>query len=210
MKKKILIALVIAVLLGGAIFLGAFAYGFRVMTLRAGSMANTILTDEKVAATRFFSGIKRGDIVVFKYPPNPNILYIKRVVGLPGETIEVRGLKVLINGQELPEKRVKVDISVSDPEAKTSMQELGEEGSGEYRVFYDMQTWEGKGFTHDMKFATTTPFKIPLGQYFMMGDSRDNSMDSRVWGTVPQEFIVSKAYMIFSSDVPDRSFLQLQ
>jgi signal peptidase I len=210
MKKKIVIALLIAILLGGAILLGTFTYGFRVMTLQAGSMANTVLTGEKVATTRFFSSIKRGDLVVFKYPLNPNILYLKRVIGLPGETIEVRGMKVIINDHELPEKRVKVDIAASDPQAKTLMQELGEEGSGEYRVFYDTQNWEGKSFAYGMKYATNMPFKIPPGQYFMMGDSRDNSMDSRFWGTVSQDAIVGIAYMIVSSDVPERDFLELK
>lgn len=211
MKKKILISLVIAVVLGGAILLGSFAYGFRVMSLSAGSMANTILAGEKVAATRFYSGIKRGDLVVFKWPKNPNILYLKRVIGLPGETIEVRGTKVFINGQELPEKRVKVDLTANDPNATTPLQELGEEGTGEYRVFYDAQNWEtGQGYDHEMKFAVKSPFQIPPGQYFMLGDSRDNSMDSRFWGTVSQDAIVSKAYMIFSSADPERAFLQLK
>jgi signal peptidase I len=210
-KKKILIALSIVVVLGGLSLVGTFSYGFRLMSLPTGGMANTILPSENVAATKFYGEIKRGDIMVFKWPKNPNILYIQRVIGLPGETIEMRGIKLFINGQELTEKRVKVDLSANDSSAKTPMQELEENGSGEYRVFYDKHTWEtGQGYDHEMKFAANAPFQIPPGQYFMLGDSRDNSLDSRYWGTVSEEAMVSKAYMIFSSAVPERALLQLK
>lgn len=148
MRKKILISLVILVVLGGAIMTGTILYGFRVMSLSAASMANTILAGEKVAVTKFYGEIKRGDLIVFKWPKNPEILYLKRIIGLPGETIEVRGKQVFINGQELSEKRVKVDLTADDPNANKPLQELAEEGAGEYRVFYDKVNWEG-GDTDD-------------------------------------------------------------
>jgi signal peptidase I len=184
MKKKILISLVIVVVLGGAILTGIFFYGFRVMSLPAGSMANTILPGEKVAATKFYYEIKRGDIIVFKWPKDPNVLYLKRVIGLPGETIEVRGRKVLINTQELPEKRVKVRISPNWFDSHRPLTELAEEGTGSYRVFYSDRTWDSGEdlIILEARYATNGPFQIPTDHYFMLGDCRDNSQDSRFWG----------------------------
>ena len=211
MKKKILIALVVLFLLGGLILVGTISYGFRVMRLPTGGMANTIIPGEHFAVTKFYGDIKRGAIVAFKWPRNPNIIYLQRVIGLPGETIEVRGKQVFINGQELSEKRVKVDLSADDTTANKPLRELAEEGAGEYRVFYDRINWEGgDSYAHDMKFAAKSPFQIPPGQYFMLGDSRDNSQDSRFWGTISQDAIVGKAYMIVSSPNPERVFLQLK
>lgn len=211
MKKKILISLGVLVLLGGALVIGTFVYGFRVMTLLASSMSNTILPGEKVAMTKFYGDLKRGDLIVFKYPVNPSILYLKRVIGLPGETIEIRGKKVLINQQELPEKRVKIEIPVDANEPGKLMKELAEEGQGEYRVFYETETWDGTGnYDQGTQFATKAPYRIPAGQYFVLGDCRDNSQDSRYWGTVAQEAIVGKAYLIVSSPISERTFTELK
>ena len=211
MKKKILLGSVVLVVLAGAVAIGAFAYGFRVMTLPTGNMSNTIIPSEHVAVTKVFSEIKRGDIVIFKRASSPDSLHTSRVIGLPGETIEVRGRDVLINGQKLPEIRVKVDLSKDDPAANKLLQELSEEGTGEYKVYYDKQTWEDSATDEQgMKVAVTSPFKIPGGQYFLLGDSRNNSLDSRFWGTVSQDAILWKAYMIFSSPVDERVFTKLK
>lgn len=211
MKKKILLSLVALVVLGGLVLLGIFAYGFRVMSVPSGNMSNTLIPGEHVAVTRFYGEVKRGDIVVFKWPKNPNILYIERVIGLPGETIEVRGKQVFINGQELAEQRVKVNLNTVEPNAQRPLQEMAEEGAGNYRVFYDRQTWEGQSeIMPGTFFAVDKPYKIPAGQYFMLGDSRDNSQDSRFWGTVAQDAILWKAYMIFSSPIDDRVFTKLK
>lgn len=211
MKKKILLSLAAMVVLGGLVLVGIFAYGFRVMSVPSGNMSNTLIPGEQVAVTRFYGEVKRGDIVVFKWPKNPNILYIERVIGLPGETIEVRGKQVFINGQALAEQRVEVDLNANNLDLQKPLQELAVEGSGEYRVFYDKQTWEGQTDTSlGMNFAAGKPYKIPPGQYFMLGDSRDNSQDSRFWGTVAQDAILWKAYMISSSPVDDRVFTKLK
>jgi len=210
MKKKVLIGLAILLLVGGIALVGTVGYGFRLMRLPTGGMANTILPGENIAVTKFYGEINRGDIIVFKYPKNPSIYYIKRVIGLPGETIEVRGKQILINGQELPEKKVKVDLAVGDPQSEKPLREIADEGTGEYRVCYDKTTWEGAGYDHEMKYAVREPFKIPPGQYFMMGDSRDNSMDSRYWGTVTQDAILYKAYLIYNSPNPERIFTKLK
>lgn len=210
MQKKVLIGLAILFLLGGIGLVGTVGYGFRLMRLPTGGMANTILPSENIAVTKFYGEIKRGDILVFKYPKNPSIYYIKRVVGLPNETIEVRGKQILINGHELQEKKIKVDLAVSDSQSEKPMREIAEEGAGEYRVYYDKTTWDGASYDHEMKYAVREPFKIPPGQYFMMGDSRDNSMDSRYWGTVTQDAILYKAYLIYNSPNPQRIFTKLK
>jgi signal peptidase I len=211
MKKKILLIVGLLVVVGGVALVGIYFYGFRLLNHPTASMANTIVPGEKIAATRFFGEIKRGDLLVFKYPRDPHILYLKRVIGLPGETIAVRGKNVFINGQELAEKRIKVDLGADDPNAEKPLRELGAEGAGEYRVFYDKTTWEG-GATDEfgMNFAVQTPFIIPAGQYFMLGDSRDNSQDSRFWGPVAQDAILWKAYLIYSSPDPKRIYTKLQ
>jgi signal peptidase I len=109
------------------------------------------------AEYRWAPKIERGDIVVFWYPNDPSKSYIKRVIGLPGEVVEVREGTVFINGALLEEKYL-------DP---------GENASG----------------------ATLAPVEVKLNYYFVMGDNRDNSSDSRSWGLVPKKYIYGKALL---------------
>ena len=104
---------------------------------------------------RWAPKIERGDIVVFWFPNDPSKSYIKRVIGLPGETVEVREGTVYINGAMLEEKYL-------DPKENTSP-------------------------------AIQVPAKVNLNYYFVMGDNRDNSSDSRSWGLVPKKYIYGKA-----------------
>jgi signal peptidase I len=115
--------------------------------------------------------IRRGDIVVFKYPDEPERDFIKRVVGLPGETLELRNKKVYINGQPLDEPYVHFLEAAHN--------------SGEVTSF-DVRERYG-------------PVQVPEGQYFVMGDNRDNSQDSRYWGFLPGGHIKGKALMIYWS-----------
>jgi signal peptidase I len=100
--------------------------------------------------------IERGDIVVFWYPREPDKSYVKRVIGLPGETVEVRGGKVLINGVELKESYLDTEYNQSLPNFQ--------------------------------------PKRVDEHYYFVMGDNRDNSSDSRYWGLVPEKYIYGKAF----------------
>lgn len=104
--------------------------------------------------SRSFDGPVRGDIVVFHYPPDPSMSYIKRIIGLPNEELEIRDGKVLINGQSIAEPYLADRLNVSA--------------------------------------RPYGPLKIPVDNYFVMGDNRDNSSDSRIWGPLPRKFIYGR------------------
>jgi signal peptidase I len=161
-------------------------------------MANTVLPgDHLVVKKRAFGDINRGDVIVFRYPGDASTYYLARVIGLPGESLEVRGRFLYIDGKQLMEQRVIVkqdDLFESD-----HLEELSTEGTGSYRVFY-----QAIDDSMPQDESTTGPFRIPVNQYFVMGDNRDNSEDSRYRGTVPREFIFGKPFMIYWSTKTDR------
>lgn len=193
------------------LFLSLVGSGFyfnRVMNLPTGSMANTILPGEKFLVSGFYSEINRGDIMVFKFPPDPKISYIKRVIGLPGETIQIRGQKVFINNQELFEKRVTCEMNYQDE--KAPLKEISIEGVGTYSTHHNKDNDPDDSTNSEMKYGVHEPLKIPSGEYFMMGDSRDNSLDSRYWGTVKAKAIEYKAKIIVSSPDDLRLFTDLK
>ncbi|MCA1620118.1 MAG: signal peptidase I [Acidobacteria bacterium] len=182
------------------------------------SMENTVYVGDRFLINKFIFApgpalpilpqreIRRGDIVVFKYPaesvPTEQIvqyktLFIKRVIGLPGETIEVRGAQILIDGQPLPEYRVRVlDRQLGNDKAPLTRLEFPARAGEPYTVYYSPAPNES-GFFH----AIRRPFRVPAGHYFVMGDNRDNSKDSRYWGTVPRELVVGRAmFVIWSYD----------
>jgi signal peptidase I len=174
-------ALVTAVIL--ALFVRTWVVqAFKIPT---GSMENNLLIGDHLLVNKFVSGPgptslerallpvrdpKRGDVIVFKYPDEPERDFIKRVIGLPGETLELRNKKVYINGQPLDEP---------------------------YVHFLEPAT-EGEVTQFDVR-ERYGPVRIPEGQYFMMGDNRDNSQDSRYWGFLPRHYIKGKALMIYWS-----------
>jgi signal peptidase I len=114
--------------------------------------------------------IRRGEIIVFKYPEDPERDFIKRVIALPGETIELRKKRVFIDGRQLDEPYVRY---LTPPD---------EDGGEDF----DVRVQYG-------------PVTVPAGHLFMMGDNRDNSQDSRYWGFLPQEYVKGKALFIYFS-----------
>lgn len=117
-------------------------------------MEPALKNGDRIIINRSFDKLERGDIVIFYYPKDQSKSYIKRIVGLPNEELEIRGSKVLINGQKLNEPYV-------NPKNDQA------------------------GLSHE-------PVKIPEDSYYVMGDNRDNSNDSRVWGALPRKFIYGK------------------
>ncbi|MGB8509785.1 MAG: signal peptidase I [Pyrinomonadaceae bacterium] len=190
------------------------------------SMENTIYVGDHFFINKFIFApgphipllpqrdIRRGDIVVFKYPSDIDTsetivkyqtLFIKRVIGLPGETIEIRGADVLINGKLLPEHRVTtLDSQLGNDKAELRKLIESPRGDEPYAVYYTPGTLSRtrNGDTSAPPtaiFGVNKSFRVPDNEYFMMGDNRDNSEDSRFWGTVPRDLIVGRAVFVFWS-----------
>lgn len=150
--KTILLAFILAMIINNVVIVNA--------TVPTGSMENTIKIDDRIIAFRLaylFGEPKRGDIIVFRYPDEEETLYVKRVIGLPGETVEVLDGKVFINGS---------------PDA------LDEE------------------YLKEEAYGSFGPYTVPEGHYFMMGDNRNNSLDSRYWTNkyVAEDKILGKVF----------------
>jgi signal peptidase I len=197
MRKKILIIGLVGVTGTIAALLIYWFFFLWMVRVPTSSMANTIIPGDHLVVKKVWGDIKRGDLVVFSYPKQPSVKYVSRVVGLPGETIEVRDKLVFIDGKELPERRVLVkrnfDVDI--------LEELSAEGAGPYQVYYAFPRAAGDMRTNpDMNFGAKGPFQIPENQYFMMGDNRDNSYDSRFQGTIPRDSIWGKPTKIYWSE----------
>ena len=173
-----------------------FALPYRMAT---GSMMPNILpgdflmTDGRIDHSAQNHGLKRGELVVFKYPKNKEKHFIKRVIGLPGDEIEIKGLELYVNG----ERRIGEELSYLEGRRDENIKEgtvtFYEEGdSGTYVVFY-LEGSERKGLS----------VTIPEGYCFVLGDNRDNSADSRHWGMVPLFDIVAKARLVYFSANPE-------
>jgi signal peptidase I len=188
-----------------ALFLMTFVA--QAMGVPTGSMQNNINIGDYFFVNKFIFGlptpiigrllpareIRRGDVIVFKYPPDPKVNYVKRVIGLPGDEVSVRGRQVLINGQALPEQHVMVKIAGS--ESASALPEISVEPAppgASYKVYYD-QTRSSMGEEYERqsaKYAVSSPIVVPPNSFFVMGDSRDNSLDSRYWGFVPRANVI--------------------
>ena len=165
-------AIIIAIVL--ALFIRTFV--IQAFKIPSGSMKPTLLVGDHILVNKFIYGIKlpftdkilislnepeKGDVVVFKFPLDTKKDYIKRVIGLPGDRVELVDKQLLINGRP-----------TEDPHASYSM-------SGSMRMF--------------------GPVTVPAGHLFVMGDNRDESSDSRVWGFVPRPYLKGKAFLIYWS-----------
>jgi signal peptidase I len=184
-------SLVIAVVL--ALFIRTFVVqAFKIPT---GSMEQNLLIGDHLLVNKFVFGptlgrlektllpmtdIRRLDVIVFKYPEDPERDFIKRVIGLPGDTIELRNKRVYVNGQRLDEPYV---YYLEDPPPLPEEMSLSNDLAG---VSNDPRVQYG-------------PVTVPPGHYFAMGDNRDNSQDSRYWGFLPRENVKGKALVIYWS-----------
>ena len=180
-------------LIGDYLFVSKLSYGYSRY-----SFYNFIPFSGRI----FAAEPKRGDVVVFKLPRDNSTDYIKRVIGLPGDQIDVRGGIVYINGQEVSRRRIGDFVTQEDsgpPRSIPAFEETLPNG-----VKYTVLDAEENG-----PFDNVGPYKVPPGHYFMMGDNRDNSTDSRAsWGVgyVPYDNLIGRAEIIFFSaavDEPD-------
>ena len=149
--------LLAAVLLASTL-LGCSLLGRGLVRFEGTSMLPGIKDGDRLSVLRFDRGaefeVKRGDIILFRYPKDPEKTYLKRLVGLPGDTVEVREVRVFINGKELAEPYVDPKLSVMD--------------------------------------MSSPPVYVEPHHYYVLGDNRDNSADSRHWGLIPEKYILGK------------------
>ncbi len=161
------------------------------MTVPTPSMEPTIMVGDRLLIDKFtirngftrgilpiapIHDIKRKDVLVFKYPDQPEVLYVKRLIGLPGETIAIHDKQVYINGQ-----------SIDEPYKHHS----------DLRIYPHRPTTHG--FASDFQRDNYGPVQVPKNHYFMMGDNRDNSADSRYWNFLPSEYVVGRPLFVFWS-----------
>ncbi len=170
---------------GDFILVNKFAYGLRLPVL------NTKLVGNGQPA--------RGDVVVFRYPLEPAIAYIKRVVGLPGDRLEYRGNQLFVNGQPAPLTPLAGDAT--EPGYRQFDERLDQI---EHRIQVLVNGrwglagfWAGLQPRREPDGVVAWEYQVPAGHYFVMGDNRDNSSDSRVWGPLPEENLIGKAFFIW-------------
>lgn len=209
------------------VIMALFGMTFIVQAVKVptGSMQNTITIGDHLLVNKFIFApgeslpflpqreIRRGDIIVFKYPGNPYdpksdyeradnkpivTNYVKRVIGVPGDIVSIKGRDVIVNGQVLPEHRIEaIDHNrkdplepVNDPPRKPGeTYDVFYKPEPEDEFVYDVFTHEGNG----------KEIQIPPDKYFVMGDNRNNSQDSRYWGFVPREFVIGRAMFVYWS-----------
>jgi signal peptidase I len=178
------------------------------------SMLPTLLNGDFILVNKFSYGLRlpvlntkligngrpaRGDVVVFRYPREPAVAYIKRVIGLPGDRLEYRDKQLLINGQ--PAVLTLLPDDPADPGYQQFNERLNEvnhriqvSAAGRWGL---AGLWPGLQLRREPDGTVAWEYQVPEGQYFVMGDNRDNSSDSRVWGPLPEENLIGKAFFIW-------------
>jgi signal peptidase I len=154
----------------------------------ASSMMPTLMIGDHIFVRKWQKTPARGDVIVFRYPLSPREDYIKRVMALPGETIEVRDRQVLIDGRPLTQRELAEPCPDERHECKVAEESVG---SRSYRVLHSSR-----------RTADFGPVTVAPGHYFVMGDHRDNSNDSRVWGTVAADLVKGVAAVVWWSRDP--------
>ncbi|RPE64550.1 signal peptidase I [Tibeticola sediminis] len=185
----------------------------------SGSMIPTLLVGDLILVNKYTYGLRlpvlrtkitegtpprRGDVVVFRYPPKPSVDYIKRVVGVPGDEVAYLNKRLTINGQPVPTRALP---DFFDEDAMRYFPQFEETLDGRaHRLLNDPDRPAMVLGASDFRFRDHCRYsvegvvcRVPEGHYFMMGDNRDNSLDSRYWGFVPDANIVGRAFFIWMS-----------
>ncbi|HBX37637.1 signal peptidase I [Pseudohongiella sp. SYSU M77423] len=173
----------------------------------SGSMIPTLEVGDFILVNKYHYGLRlpvvgtkimsnnepqRGEVMVF-FPPHQRRYFIKRVIGLPGDTIEYENKVLRINGEAVDIDlvgNIEIDTGASMQEGLLFNERLGE------------SSHQAQIIANDFRSSSRTSWVVPAGHYFMMGDNRDNSADSRVWGPVPEENIVGKAFAVWMHKEP--------
>ncbi|MCE7506414.1 signal peptidase I [Polynucleobacter sp. IMCC30063] len=194
---------------------------FEPFKIPSGSMIPTLQIGDFILVNKFTYGIrlpvinrkvvelgtpKRGDVVVFRYPRDESVDYIKRVVAIPGDVIEYQNKRLIINGEPL---LYSGGAPYLDPENMRYEKEFTETypanlGGVVHKILNDPERTTGvfqpekfPGIEHCQYQSSGMTCKVPAGHYFAMGDNRDNSADSRFWGFVPDQNIVGRAFFVW-------------
>ena len=192
---------------------------FEPFKIPSGSMMPTLLVGDLILVNKFHYGVRlpvinkkivanhdpqRGDVMVFRYPKDRSIDYIKRVVGVPGDEVTYRNQRLTVNGQPVPVEQLP---DFYDEDSLRYVPQFTEKlGKMSHRLLVNpkLQPFYGSDGQHDFPFHENCLYdlqgvtcKVPAGHYFMMGDNRDNSQDSRFWGFVPDENIVGRAFFVW-------------
>jgi signal peptidase I len=177
------------------------SFFFEPFRIPSGSLVPTLLVGDFIAVNKFAYGLrlpviekkiipiaspKKGDVAIFRWPPNPEFDYIKRVIGTPGDHIIYHNKVLTINGVEMKQTFIEYTTDESSGHAVAKYQEIL------------------NGVKHDIYIrpdaeAVDVDVTVPAGQYFMMGDNRDDSADSRFWGFVPDNHLRGKAFLVWLS-----------
>ncbi len=170
----------------------------------SGSMMPTLLVGDFILVNKYAYGLRlpvlhtkiiengtpqRGDVAVFRYPENPKIDFIKRIVGVPGDRVAYRNKILYINGKAVPLQYQDSYVGIGSGSVMTGARRLHEEINGKG---HDILVMPGRNV-----FGGDFDYVVPEGHFFAMGDNRDNSRDSRAWGFLPEENLVGKAFMIW-------------
>lgn len=179
----------------------------------SGSLKPTLLVGDFILVNKFDYGIRlpvihakiypikdiqRGDIVIFRYPVDPSVDFIKRVIGLPGDKISYRDKVLYVNGKKIPQEFEKYTTDQDSPDSSWNVVEKQEDFFGIKHAIFQIP---------DRPSEDIKEIVVPPGMYFMMGDNRDDSADSRYWGFVPDKNIIGKATMIWMSWDSDADLL---
>ncbi|GAA6120199.1 signal peptidase I [Acidovorax sp. FG27] len=190
---------------------------FEPFKIPSGSMIPTLRVGDLILVNKFTYGIRlpvinkkitegqapqRGDVMVFRYPPQPSMDYIKRVVGVPGDEVAYLNKRLTVNGTPVPTTALP---DFFDEDAMRYFKQFEEQvGDRRHGVLNNPDVPAFVQGASDFKFRGNCRYsvegvvcKVPEGHYFMMGDNRDNSLDSRYWGFVPDANIVGKAFFVW-------------
>ncbi|MCE1250744.1 MAG: signal peptidase I [Comamonadaceae bacterium] len=191
---------------------------FEPFKIPSGSMIPTLLVGDLILVNKFTYGIRlpvinkkitegnpvqRGDVMVFRYPPQPSMDYIKRVVGIPGDEVAYLNKRLTVNGQPVATSALP---DFFDRDAMRYFQQFDEQLAAQqsHRIIVNPEVPAFVQGASNFEYRDHCSYsvegvvcKVPAGHYFMMGDNRDNSLDSRYWGFVPDQNIVGKAFFVW-------------